>query len=79
MTYYLYILRSLKDTNLYVGHTQDLKSRIKTHNQGKVRSTKNRRPFKLVHFEEYNTQDEAIKRERFLKSLKGAEFKKRFR
>jgi hypothetical protein len=44
---YTYILRSQKDGRLYYGSTEDLKSRLKAHTAGKVRSTKSRRPLVL--------------------------------
>ncbi|HAY34574.1 MAG TPA: endonuclease, partial [Bacteroidetes bacterium] len=45
--------------------------RLKEHNAGKVKSTKNRRPF-VVHFKEtHETKSEALKREMFYKSIPG--------
>lgn len=44
--YYVYVLQSEKDRNLYVGFTNDIKTRLKLHNDGKVISTKNRLPMK---------------------------------
>ena len=67
MFYYVYILRSLKDSNLYIGYTNDLKRRLTEHNSLKNRSTKARTPFKLVYFEAYLDQEEAKKREENLK------------
>ncbi|NUQ40031.1 MAG: GIY-YIG nuclease family protein [Calditrichaceae bacterium] len=69
--FYAYILKSLKDHRYYYGSTSDLKKRLKSHNGGKVRSTKNRRPFELHYFEEFPTQSEALLRERFFKSPEG--------
>jgi len=69
-TYYVYILRSLKDGNFYTGHTSDIKDRLARHNRGEVRSTKARRPFSLVYWEVFKTRSEAMKRERKLKLLK---------
>lgn len=68
-TYYVYILRSLKDNNFYTGHTADLKGRLARHNRGDVRSTKARRPFVMVYYEPCRTRSEAMKRERKVKSL----------
>ena len=69
--YYTYILRSLKDKRLYIGSTRDLEKRIKAHNSGKVRSTKSRRPFELIYYEEFDSYTEARVRENFLKSGAG--------
>ncbi len=71
MPYYVYILESEKDGRLYTGSTGNLKDRIKRHNEGRERSTKNRTPLKLVYFEEFDSRAEAVKSERYLKSLEG--------
>lgn len=65
--YALYILRSLKDQNLYIGSTNNLKRRLLEHKLGKVFSTKSRRPFELVYCEIYKSEDDARKREHNLK------------
>jgi len=70
MSYYVYVIRSLKDGRLYVGQTINLKARLKRHNEGKVQSTKNRGPFEIEYFEKYETRGEAMKRERYFKSPK---------
>lgn len=46
--YYIYILKSLKDGNIYVGRTNNFDRRFREHNNGKVPSTKSRRPFVLL-------------------------------
>jgi putative endonuclease len=76
MLYHVYILRSRKDKNLYVGHTQNLEKRIRAHNSRRVRSTRHRAPLDLMYSEEFHTRGEAIKRERYLKSLEGSEQKR---
>ena len=62
-----YVLKSLKDNKLYIGSTNDLDRRIKEHNSGKNKSTKNRRPFELVYKEEFNSTTEARIREKLFK------------
>ena len=47
---YVYILKSIKDGNIYIGCTNDLKKRIIMHNNGRVESTKNKKPFKIIYF-----------------------------
>ena len=76
--FYTYILYSDKDKKLYVGHTNNLESRLGRHNSGLVLATKNRRPLALIHNEIYETRKEAVKREYILKSLWGSRQKKRF-
>jgi putative endonuclease len=71
MSYYVYILESLRDHKYYTGVTHDVHKRLAFHNSGKQRSTKNRIPFKLVLVEEFQTKEEALKRETQIKSWKG--------
>lgn len=65
--YYVYILRSKKDNNLYYGYTNDLRRRLLEHNSGKNRSTKSRVPFELRYYEAYFNEEEARSREYSLK------------
>ncbi|MEO8403650.1 MAG: GIY-YIG nuclease family protein [Chitinophagaceae bacterium] len=77
MPHYVYILKSLKDGRYYIGESSDVEARLIFHNAGKQRSTKSRVPFKIVLVEEYGTREEALKREKQIKSWKGGEaFKK---
>ncbi len=69
--YKIYVLKSLKDNNLYIGCTSNLDKRLKYHNQGKVFSTKGRLPIKLIYSENYDNKYEAYKAERLYKSAKG--------
>ncbi|MFV1916907.1 MAG: GIY-YIG nuclease family protein [Patescibacteria group bacterium] len=64
---YVYVLKSLKNKDIYIGYSNDLKTRYKSHNSGKVRSTKAYRPWKLIYYEAYRVKAEATKRERKLK------------
>jgi putative endonuclease len=63
----MYILKSLKDGNLYIDSTNDLKRRFEEHNSGLVKSTKPRTPFKLVYYEACASEDDARHREHNLK------------
>ena len=69
--FFVYILKSLKDGRFYIGYTADLENRIARHNNGKNPSTKYRRPFELIYHEVYNTRQEAMAREKMIKSYKG--------
>ena len=73
--YFVYILISQKDGNLYVGCSTDFKKRLLRHNRGLVPSTKSRKPFDVLYVERYSDKGEAFQRERFLKSLWSARFK----
>lgn len=66
---YTYILKCNDDT-LYTGWTNNLEKRIKDHNDGKgAKYTKTRRPVELVYHEEFETKEEAMKREYAIKQL----------
>ncbi|MBI2669684.1 MAG: GIY-YIG nuclease family protein [Candidatus Yanofskybacteria bacterium] len=69
--YYIYILQSLKDKKLYIGYTTDLRKRFNEHNEGKVVSTKPRRPFGLIFYEAYKSMTDAKRREKYFKTDKG--------
>lgn len=66
--YYVYILRSEKDNKLYIGCTNDLKKRFREHSEGKVSSTKKRRPFKLIFYESLINKTDAFAREQWFKT-----------
>lgn len=74
--FYIYILQSLKDKNFYTGYTKDLKVRLKEHSDGKVNSTKNRQPLKLVYYEACLNQQDATHREKYLKTAWGKRYVK---
>ena len=71
-----YILRSEKAGSHYYGHSSDLKQRLERHNLGKVRYTKSKRPWILIHSEVFETKSEAYKRELFFKSIEGYRYLK---
>lgn len=75
--FYTYVIKSLKDGHIYVGHTNDLKRRIKEHNSGEVKSTNKRKPFKLLYYEACNVLIDAIKREKAFKTGFGRAYLKR--
>ena len=72
--FYTYVLQSLKDLNFYVGYTNNLVKRIEEHNKGKVPSTKNRVPLKLIYWEGCLNQQDATRREKYLKTSWGKRF-----
>lgn len=74
MFHYVYILRSEIDSKFYTGYTKDLKLRFKLHADGKVQSTKNRIPFKLIYYEACLNQQDATHREKYLKTYLGKMF-----
>lgn len=77
MNYYIYVLKSDKNNDIYIGSTANLEKRIILHNQGKVKSTKAYRPWKLLEYYERNSRSEAMKYEKFLKNHQQKELLKR--
>jgi putative endonuclease len=65
--FFVYILQSKKDNELYIGYTKDLRKRFKEHNLGLSRATKPRIPFKLVYYEAYASRQDTMARENNLK------------
>ena len=66
---YTYILKCADDT-LYCGWTNNLEKRVKNHNEGKgAKYTRSRLPVELVYYEEFETPNEAQKREYQIKHL----------
>lgn len=72
--YYAYILQ-LKDGSYYHGYSDNLKSRLKAHQQGIVLSTKNLRPVKLVSYAAFLSKSKAVAFEKYLKSSSGFAFR----
>ena len=75
--FFVYVLQSEKGNKRYIGFTDNLERRLQEHTNGKVKSTKNRRPLKLVYLEEYDSKIETMNREKFLKSGFGRSFLKK--
>ena len=72
--FYTYVLQSERDLQFYVGYTNNLLRRIEDHNKGKVTSTKNRLPLKLIYWEGCLNQQDATRREKYLKTAWGKRY-----
>ena len=73
-TYFVYVLRSEKDLKFYTGYTINLDNRLRQHNEGKVKSTCKRIPFRLVYFEGCFNEKDALHREKYLKTTYGKRY-----
>lgn len=73
MYYYVYILEC-GDGFWYTGYTKNLKKRLEEHQNGKVLSTKKRLPVRLIYFESCLNQQDATKREKYLKTTYGKRY-----
>ena len=70
---YTYILKC-KDETLYTGWTNDIEKRLEAHNAGKgAKYTRSRRPVELVYLEQFETKEEAMRREWGIKQLSRTE------
>lgn len=75
MEYVVYVLKSLSSEKHYVGYTQNLISRFRSHNElGKKGFTTRYRPWFVIWVELYSVKAEAMSREKFFKSGKGREW-----
>jgi putative endonuclease len=72
--YYVYVIKSLKDYQLYTGYINNLKRRFEEHNKGLVFSTKRRLPFELVYYEASISEKDAKAREKYLKTGMGKRY-----
>ena len=77
--YCVYILKSEKDGNLYIGKTNDLRRRLAEHNAGHTPSLKSRRPLVLLESIECESEEEARELERrYKKGYKREELRKKY-
>ena len=70
MPFHVYIMQSEKDGTYYVGSTQNLERRLAGHNQGRLKHTKPKRPWKLVYRERHPNRASALNRENEIKRRK---------
>ena len=73
--YFVYVIFSDSVKKKYTGHTENLERRLFEHNNGLLgKFTKGKGPWRLIHSEEFQSREEAVRREKELKSGKGREF-----
>jgi putative endonuclease len=66
--FYVYVLHSDSDSGLYIGFSTDLRRRMKEHREGKAFATSYRGPWRLIYYEAYLEEQDALGREQYLKS-----------
>jgi len=75
---YVYILQS--ETNperFYIGHTDDLKNRLNSHNQKKCKYTSKYIPWKIKTSVAFTDEAKALDFEKYLKTASGRAFAKK--
>ena len=77
--FYTYILYNSETHRYYIGYTPDLKNRLKTHLEGKVKSTKSNLHYELEWYCAFKAAKQAVAFAKYLKTASGIAFmKKRF-
>lgn len=74
MFFYIYILESVEDKKRYVGYTTNLVRRVEEHKKGLSFATRPRLPMKLIYFEACTNEEDAKRREFYLKTTRGRRF-----
>jgi putative endonuclease len=74
LMHYVYVLRSVSDHGLYIGYSANLRRRFEQHVKGDSVATSHRGPWKLIYYEAYLEQSDALGRERYVKSGAGRRF-----
>ena len=71
--YHTYVLEN-PSGKMYIGQSNDLSDRLKRHNGNRVKSTKNKGPWKIVYSKQFSTRTESVNYEAYLKSLKNSRY-----
>ena len=72
--YWTYIIKSVKFGNYYIGQSSNISKRLKNHNLKKSKSSKPFSPWIVIYQKGFATRSEAVKHERYLKSIKKRNF-----
>lgn len=76
-TFYVYVILC-EDGSMYIGQTQDILKRWRKHEAGTAAEhTQRCKPLQIVHYEEFSTREDAVKREKELKTGFGRKWLKR--
>ena len=68
--FYVYLIQSKEYGTFYIGHSNNTQARLKDHNRGKCKYTKNKGPWELLAYKEFATRALAMAEEKRLKKLK---------
>ena len=77
--WFVYIIKGVENSFIYIGSTNDLKRRLNEHNEGLTQSTKHDAPFEMDAYIAVKTEGKAKESEKYFKTGSGKAFlKKRF-
>ena len=71
--FFVYILESISTGKYYIGQTNNLENRLKSHNQDHNKYTSGYKPWKIIFNKKFLTRQEAMVIEKEIKSLKNRE------
>lgn len=74
--YFTYVLVSEMDKSWYIGYSSNLEKRLIDHNSGKTITTNRIKPWKILYYEASFNKEDAIAREKYLKSGMGRRYLK---
>jgi len=74
--YFTYVLVSEIDKSWYIGYSSNLEKRLIDHNSGKTITTNRKKPWKILYYEVSFNKEDAIAREKYLKSGMGSRYLK---
>lgn len=72
--YYVYIIKSLKDSSFYTGFTENVKKRLIEHNSGSNKYSGSKKPYKLIWYCAFDDKNKALVFEKYLKQGSGFAF-----
>ena len=75
--FYAYVVKSKSSDYLYKGHCEDLEARLNQHNSGMTEAIRPYIPFEVAYFEEFESREAAIRREKYFKSAAGRRYLKK--
>ncbi|MEI7890351.1 MAG: GIY-YIG nuclease family protein [bacterium] len=75
--FYVYILESIEKGEFYTGFAVDLKKRLEEHNHKLNFSTKSGAPWRVIYYEACLDKQDALRREKYLKTSQGMRLIKR--
>ena len=76
LMFYTYVIKSRKGKRFYTGTTNDLRKRLKQHNEGRSTWTKGHTPWDLIYYEACLNEEDARSREKYFKSGMGKRYLK---